>query len=268
MVDEREPTVYRAHADRASRIRDRDPCLNAHRFEHRTRDQVAHRPAPSIVEVLDDLRCLRPLLRWDDQVDVASPEAIERVIGGAVGVETHVTELVAPGDRGPLVPERGDGLPTVETRVADRDWFFLGRPRRPEPGDPHPPSVRAGRADRRRVANALRVDPRTPGASLPRLRRVTFARGWGLVPSGGVQRDARAAPGYEELRRSVRSTRIAVGTLACDRCDAPVAIGDAALSPGDELTCPYCQRRAPARDFLSLAVPTRPTRVVVRVVAP
>jgi hypothetical protein len=52
--------------------------------------------------------------------------------------------------------------------------------------------------------------------------------------------------------------------LACDHCDAPIAIGDGKLSPGDELTCPYCQNRAPARDFLSLGAPTRPARVVVR----
>jgi uncharacterized paraquat-inducible protein A len=72
-------------------------------------------------------------------------------------------------------------------------------------------------------------------------------------------------PAHEELRRSVRTTEIAVGTLACDQCDAPVAIGDAPVSPADLLTCPYCQHQAPARAFLSLRPPTRPTRVVVRV---
>jgi hypothetical protein len=44
-----------------------------------------------------------------------------------------------------------------------------------------------------------------------------------------------------------------------------VAVGDAALSLADQLTCPFCTNRAPVRDFLSLATPTRPTRVVVRV---
>jgi hypothetical protein len=70
---------------------------------------------------------------------------------------------------------------------------------------------------------------------------------------------------HEELRRSVRSSVIASGTLACKHCDAPVAIGDSPRSLTDELTCPYCQHRAPLRDFLSLELPTRPARVVIRV---
>ena len=33
----------------------------------------------------------------------------------------------------------------------------------------------------------------------------------------------------------------------------------------DTLTCPFCGRRGPVRDFVSLAKPTRPTHVVLRV---
>jgi hypothetical protein len=69
----------------------------------------------------------------------------------------------------------------------------------------------------------------------------------------------------EEKRRSIRSARLGTGTLACARCDAPVSIGDTPLSLTDRLTCPYCQNHGPLRDFLSLAAPTRPARVVVRV---
>ena len=69
---------------------------------------------------------------------------------------------------------------------------------------------------------------------------------------------------YEE-RRAVRTSRICGGTLACERCDAPVSPGDGAISLRQVLTCPYCGHRAPARDFLSLAVPTRPARVAVRI---
>jgi hypothetical protein len=32
--------------------------------------------------------------------------------------------------------------------------------------------------------------------------------------------------------------------------------------------CPFCEHRAPVRDFLSLATPTRPARVVVRISHP
>jgi hypothetical protein len=70
---------------------------------------------------------------------------------------------------------------------------------------------------------------------------------------------------HEQKRPAVRSSRLAAGTLACHRCDAPIAIGPEPVSIVDELICPYCQHRGPARDFLSLAVPTRPAHVVVRV---
>ena len=58
---------------------------------------------------------------------------------------------------------------------------------------------------------------------------------------------------------------LGTGTLACPACDAPVAI-DGARRPHDALSCPYCGRAGALRDFLSLAVPTRPARVEVRVV--
>ena len=77
----------------------------------------------------------------------------------------------------------------------------------------------------------------------------------------------RSAAAHEEERRSTRSGRLGTGTLACERCDAPVALASTA-SPTDWLTCPFCSHRAPLRDFLSLAGPPRPARVEVRVKAP
>jgi len=75
----------------------------------------------------------------------------------------------------------------------------------------------------------------------------------------------RTAAAHEEERRSTPSERLGTGTLACDRCAAPIAIGARPLLPTDALTCPYCNRRAAARDFLSMAAPARPARVEVRV---
>lgn len=66
-------------------------------------------------------------------------------------------------------------------------------------------------------------------------------------------------------RRDTRSARLCEATLACARCDAPVAAGEQALALTDPLVCPFCDHRAPVRDFLSLAMPTRPARVVVRI---
>lgn len=65
----------------------------------------------------------------------------------------------------------------------------------------------------------------------------------------------------EERRRSTRT--MAVGTLACPACDAPV-LPDRPLRPAEPLTCPVCAHAGRVRDFLQLGEPTRPARVVVR----
>jgi hypothetical protein len=71
--------------------------------------------------------------------------------------------------------------------------------------------------------------------------------------------------GAYEVRRA-RSSRLASGTLACPLCDAPVAVVGPWLSPADGLACPYCRHTGATREFLSLADPTRPARVAVRLV--
>jgi hypothetical protein len=81
----------------------------------------------------------------------------------------------------------------------------------------------------------------------------------------GTEPVARVAGANEVQQRVTSSGRLGAGTLACGRCDAPVAIGADPLSVAERLTCPFCHNCAPLRDFLSLASPTRPARVVVRV---
>ncbi len=78
----------------------------------------------------------------------------------------------------------------------------------------------------------------------------------------------RVGGAHEERRRSTRSLRLGTGTLACERCDAPVSLGGDRVAPTDLLSCSFCSHRAPARDFLSLAAPSRPARVDVWVKAP
>jgi hypothetical protein len=73
-------------------------------------------------------------------------------------------------------------------------------------------------------------------------------------------------PGRFELRRTIATRRLAVGTLACPDCDAPTAPPDGPVSPAEPLACGFCGRAGHVRDFLSLAAPSRPTRVEVRVV--
>ena len=68
-----------------------------------------------------------------------------------------------------------------------------------------------------------------------------------------------------EERRTARTSQMASGTLACPSCDAPVAPNGRVLAPHEPLACPYCDHAAPARQFLSLAAPTRPARVAVHV---
>ena len=73
---------------------------------------------------------------------------------------------------------------------------------------------------------------------------------------------------YHERRQTIRSTVLAPGTLACDRCDAPIAPGEVPLRLTDWLDCPFCGRGGPVRDFLSLSLPTRAAHVLVRVTLP
>ena len=67
-------------------------------------------------------------------------------------------------------------------------------------------------------------------------------------------------------RRIGHSAVMCAGTLACPRCDVPVALAGGAAAPADPLDCPYCGHYGAVRDFLSLAAPTRPAHVEVRVV--
>ena len=88
-------------------------------------------------------------------------------------------------------------------------------------------------------------------------RRITGG-GEPAEPLGG-------AGGMREERPASRSTWLGDGTLACPRCDAPVVPGRRVLSPAGPLDCGYCRHEGAVRDFLSLAPPTRPTRVAVHV---
>lgn len=74
------------------------------------------------------------------------------------------------------------------------------------------------------------------------------------------------AAGHRIIRPATRTSVVAEGTLACPECDAPVMPGGGPLDVTAPLSCPYCGRAGAVRDFLSLAAPTRPARVVVRVV--
>jgi hypothetical protein len=90
-----------------------------------------------------------------------------------------------------------------------------------------------------------------------------------FLSGGDWTSDPRERSGAEQQqvqqRRSTRTNRLAEATIACARCDVPVAIGPRPLSLTDRLCCPFCGHRGPVRDFLSLAVPTRPTRVILRI---
>ena len=79
------------------------------------------------------------------------------------------------------------------------------------------------------------------------------------------ERDLERVAGLREIRNGRATTELAVGTLACPGCDAPVFLGGLAMAPSDPLTCSFCEREGAVRDFLSLGEPTRATHVVVRV---
>ena len=71
--------------------------------------------------------------------------------------------------------------------------------------------------------------------------------------------------GTEELRPARSGSDLATGTMACPECDAPV-MPPGPVAPADAIACPYCGTAGAVRDFLSLEDPSRPARVVVRVV--
>jgi len=94
---------------------------------------------------------------------------------------------------------------------------------------------------------------------------MSFLGGAGRASDGDFDLNREPVTAHHEERPATHSGRVCGGTLACDRCDAPIDPGSAAITLGQTLTCPFCRRRAPARDFLSLASPTRPARVAVRI---
>jgi hypothetical protein len=91
---------------------------------------------------------------------------------------------------------------------------------------------------------------------------MSFSRGLDPSPGSVTGPRARVAFVHEERRRAP-SRRLGTGTLACCRCDAPIAPGTVPLAMTDRLICPFCRHAGPVRDFLSLASPSRPARVVV-----
>jgi hypothetical protein len=97
---------------------------------------------------------------------------------------------------------------------------------------------------------------------------VSFLRGIDGPADNTAGTPARWVRPGDHRRRDARSGQLCEATLACPRCDAPIAAGADGLSLTQPLGCPFCAHRAPVRDFLSLAMPTRPARVVVRISHP
>ena len=92
----------------------------------------------------------------------------------------------------------------------------------------------------------------------PTLRRMAFHRRIDREPLG-------TSGGTEELRPASDSSELAIATMACPECDAPV-MPAGRVRPADLATCPFCGTSGAVREFLTLEDPARPARVVVRVV--
>ena len=89
----------------------------------------------------------------------------------------------------------------------------------------------------------------------------------GIDGSDPVRAQPITAPAdWQDERHAARPSRLGPATLACPRCDAPVALGGRAVKFSEHLDCPFCRHTAPLRDFLSLALPARPARVEIRMV--
>jgi hypothetical protein len=97
---------------------------------------------------------------------------------------------------------------------------------------------------------------------------VSFLRGIDGSAHNTAGAPARWIRPSDHRHRDERSARLCDATLACARCDAPIAPGPQGLSLTEPLVCPFCDHRGPVRDFLSLAMPTRPAHVVLRISHP
>ena len=83
----------------------------------------------------------------------------------------------------------------------------------------------------------------------------------------GLHRESIERVGGRHEHRRESSWQLATGTLACPGCDAPVLPSPGGMSPADPIACGFCRETGVVSDFLSLTEPTRPARVVVRVLA-
>jgi hypothetical protein len=92
---------------------------------------------------------------------------------------------------------------------------------------------------------------------------VSYLTGGDWTGGGSSRPGSRAVQIAQRKRRADRNVVIATGTIACPQCDAPVAIGPDRVAVEAALTCPFCMRQGPVREFLSLAPPARATRVQV-----
>ena len=88
-----------------------------------------------------------------------------------------------------------------------------------------------------------------------------MAPGHGLrvLRFGGSEPGARATPAHVQMRRSERGTRLG-WNVACDHCDAVLAVGDATLTPNHDSPFSTGSHQALLRDVLSLVPPPRPAR--------
>ena len=103
------------------------------------------------------------------------------------------------------------------------------------------------------------LHPRVEGR--PYTRTVSFLSGGSWTSDPRRRTNGRLV----EYRRATRDDRLGEATITCPGCDAPVAIGPGRRTLDEALCCPFCGRAGSVRDFLSLARPTRPTRVVLRI---
>lgn len=86
----------------------------------------------------------------------------------------------------------------------------------------------------------------------------------GSEPPPGARVERLGGRRHED--RSGRSSLLALATLACPRCDAPVLPPSGPHSPASALGCGFCGHDAAVRDFLAFDGTPRPTVVEVRVV--
>ena len=203
----------------------------------RCRKMAPHRPPSDQPDGVDQARVRRLSVNRNH----AKPSRIMSAPIRLSGRRRHAYRPV------PMKLQPTAGPKTAHTAL--RSWWSLASssaittPPAGERGEDDGDEKRPGRDDGRHRVPSMSAD-REPRRSAP-------VHSWRVLPERDFDGSEPARPepvtrlaGARADSLVARTGHLASGTLACPRCDAPVALGAGPAAPADPLGCPYCEHTA------------------------